>query len=109
MPAYLRNRELVSHISADSSVTGLESSQILQAADGQVVMNHSHCFVTEFLWTNITPYIMETQIRYDCWYIPESVLTKHFLTLLCNGPIILYNLEAILILGKKYLIHFIDF
>jgi hypothetical protein len=49
MSAYLRNRDLVSHISADSSVTGLESSQILQTADGQVVMNHSHCFVTEFL------------------------------------------------------------
>jgi len=49
MSTYLRDWDLVSHISADSSVTGLESSQILQAADGQVIMNHSHCFVTEFL------------------------------------------------------------
>jgi hypothetical protein len=49
MYAYLRDRDLVSHISADTSVTGLESSQILQAADGQIIMNHSHRFVTEFL------------------------------------------------------------
>jgi len=49
MSAYLRDWNLVSHISADSSMTGLESSQILQTADGQVVMDHSHCFVTEFL------------------------------------------------------------
>ena len=55
MSAYLRDRDLVTHISADSSVTGLESFQILQTADGQVVMNHSHCFVTEFLCRNITP------------------------------------------------------
>jgi hypothetical protein len=28
---------------------------------------------------------MGKQIRYDYWYIPESALTKQFLTLLCTA------------------------
>jgi hypothetical protein len=49
------------------------------------------------------------QIRYDYLYTPDSALTKLFLTLLWKGSVILYSLEAILILDKKYLIHVIDF
>jgi hypothetical protein len=81
-PAHLGDGNLVPHVPADSGMTGLQSLQTLQTADGQVAMNDGYSFVTELLCKNITAITLELQISYE----RESAPIMHFLTALRVGP-----------------------